>query len=319
MTLTFGSLFAGIGGIDLGLERAGMTCKWQVEIDPFCQKVLAKHWPNVARYSDVREVGKHNLEPVDLIAGGFPCQPHSLAGKRKGAEDDRNLWPEYLRIIRELNPTWVLAENVPGIITTSLDQVLSDLESENYQTRTLIVPACAFDAPHIRERIWIVAHSNSSAVRKQRNDEKAGNEPDHRNIDVSNPNSSGRETRGELWKRGGQPYPGGTDEDVPHSESLQRPSIERNEQVGILPIVSNACRPGFSTPQQKTIQREGRRQERGAATECDWWSVEPDVGRVADGVPSRVDRLRALGNAVVPQVVEWIGRMIVNPSIISNS
>jgi len=143
--MRFGSLFAGIGGFDLGLERAGMECVWQVEIDPYCQKVLAKHWPQVKRYDDVRECGEHNLETVDLICGGFPCQPHSVAGKRRGAVDDRNLWPEYRRVLAELRPRWVLGENVPGIVTTMLDEVLSDLESEGYAATTIVLPAVAFD------------------------------------------------------------------------------------------------------------------------------------------------------------------------------
>jgi len=166
MTLTVGSLFTGIGGLDLGLERAGMEIRWMVEINPFCQKVLAKHWPNVTRYENVRECGKHNLEAVDLICGGFPCQPHSTAGKRRGAADDRNLWPEYLRIVTELRPTWILGENVPGIITTMLDTVLSDLEDEGYETLPLVVPACAFDAKHRRDRVWILAHSTGMGCPK---------------------------------------------------------------------------------------------------------------------------------------------------------
>ena len=116
--------------MDLGLDRAGMECAWQVEIDEYCLKVLEKHWPDVPKYKDVKDVGKENLKTVDLIAGGFPCQPHSVAGKRKGAEDDRNLWPEFIRIIRDLKPRFVLGENVPGIVTTYLDTVLSDLEGE---------------------------------------------------------------------------------------------------------------------------------------------------------------------------------------------
>ena len=136
--MRFGSLFAGIGGLDLGLERAGMECAWQVEIDDYCTRVLAKHWPDVPKYKDVCDVGKQNLEPVDLIAGGFPCQPHSVAGKRKGAEDDRNLWPEYLRIVREVKPRYVLGENVLGIVSTYIDTVLSDLESEATPARHLI-------------------------------------------------------------------------------------------------------------------------------------------------------------------------------------
>jgi len=166
--ITFGSLFSGIGGIDLGLERSGMVCKWQVEKDEFCRKVLQKHWPEVRRYEDVREVGKHNLEPVDLICGGFPCQPFSVAGKRKGTEDDRHLWPEYLRIIREVRPRWVLGENVPGIINIFLDQALSDLEGEGYTAEAIVLPACAFDAPHIRQRVFIVAHTASDRCNDRR-------------------------------------------------------------------------------------------------------------------------------------------------------
>ena len=160
--MKFGSLFAGIGGIDLGLEWAGMECLWQVENDDYCNRVLAEHWPDVERFEDVRQVGKENLATVDLIAGGFPCQPHSVAGKRRGAEDDRNLWPEFSRIIDELQPRYVLAENVPGIITTYIDEVLSDLENKGYTCGTFNIPAVSLDAPHRRERIFIVAYSQRS-------------------------------------------------------------------------------------------------------------------------------------------------------------
>jgi len=156
--MTFGSLFAGIGGFDLGLERAGMECKWQVEIDPFCNKVLQKHWPNVKRYVDVKTVGKHNLEPVDLISGGFPCQPFSVAGKRGGKDDNRYLWPEMLRVISEVRPTWVIGENVAGIVNMALDQVCSDLEAQGYEVQPFIIPACAVNAPHRRDRVWIVGN-----------------------------------------------------------------------------------------------------------------------------------------------------------------
>jgi DNA (cytosine-5)-methyltransferase 1 len=163
--MKFISLFSGIGGFDLGFERAGMECVAQVEIDPFCQKVLAKHWPHVVRFGDIRNVGKHNLPNAELICGGFPCQPHSTAGKRKGAADDRDLWPQYFRIIDECRPAWVVGENVIGIRTTILDQVLSDLESLDYSTVTLDIPAAGFNAPHIRKRIFIIAHAKESAGR----------------------------------------------------------------------------------------------------------------------------------------------------------
>ena len=164
--MTFGSLFAGIGGFDLGLERAGMECKWQVEIDPFCLKVLEKHWPGVKRYGNVKTVGKHNLEPVDLICGGFPCQPFSVAGKRGGREDNRYLWPEMLRVISEVRPTWVIGENVAGIVNMALDQVCSDLEGEGYEVQPFIIPACAVNAPHRRDRVWIVAHAQVNGDRR---------------------------------------------------------------------------------------------------------------------------------------------------------
>lgn len=163
MSLTFGSLFSGIGGIDLGLQRAGMHCEWQVEKDAFCQKVLAKHWPNTPRYGDIRECGSHNLRPVDLVAGGFPCQPHSLAGRRQASSDERDLWPEFHRIIRELKPRWVLAENVLGLLSSESGSffggILRDLAQAGYDAEWCVLSAAEFGAPHLRERVFIVAHT----------------------------------------------------------------------------------------------------------------------------------------------------------------
>jgi DNA (cytosine-5)-methyltransferase 1 len=262
---TFGSLFAGIGGIDLGLERAGMTCEWQVEIDDYCTRVLEKHWPHVARYRNVRDCGTHNLEPVDLIAGGFPCQPHSVAGRRRGKADDRNLWPEYRRIVAELRPRWVLAENVPGIIHTMLDEVLSDLESLAYSVGTLVVPAVAFDAPHRRDRVFIVANAIGGGCQQE-----------------------------------------GQCRSVAGVEGNGKDNTVSVAQSGAFQAMANASVQGL---EGEVSERGNGRQPRLSA-EYGQWPIEPDVGRVADGVPHRVDRLRALGNAVVPQVAEWIGRQI---------
>ena len=291
MKLTFGSLFSGIGGIDLGFERAGMSCSWQVEIDDYCNRVLEKQWPDVRRYRDVKEVGKHNLEPVDVITGGFPCQPHSVAGKRKGADDDRNLWPEYLRIIKELQPTYVVGENVPGIITTYLDTVLSDLESAGYEVATFNLPAVAFDAPHRRERIFVVAHSESQ--------------------------QSGR---GKF--RGLATYAGTKGKDVAYSTSMERPAGAKEQgEIRTQPENErehdNAC--GSSETRTEDManttpihaQRFDNGQGQGELGGNCRWPVEPRVGRVAHGVPHRVDRLKGLGNAVVPQVAEFIGRHII--------
>lgn len=159
-----GSLFAGIGGFDLGFEWAGIETVWQVEKDEFCQKVLAKHWPNAKRHGDihdfVKEIKNNQVEPVDIVAGGFPCQPFSQAGRRKGLEDDRYLWPAMVEVVSLLKPSWVIGENVPGIINMGFgDIMLSELESQGYRTESFIIPACAVGAPHRRDRVWIVAQN----------------------------------------------------------------------------------------------------------------------------------------------------------------
>lgn len=280
--LTFGSLFSGIGGFDLGFERAGMRCAWQVEKDPYCLRVLAKHWPDVPRYEDIYDVGKHNLEPVDIIAGGFPCQPHSLAGKRKGADDDRNLWPEYRRIVGEMQPAGVIGENVPGIRTTILDDILSDLEGLDYQVGTFVIPACAVGAPHIRERVFILAYANRLG-----HGQTAAN-----------------------WNAAGNAQQ--TPETCQSGRDAKLRASERNSQV-LRDSTSQRCetnRPSI-TPDRETEISLSWNTGKFSGTN-NWWGTEPRVGRMANGVPHRVDRLRALGNAIVPQVAEWVGAVIVN-------
>jgi len=161
--LTFGSLFAGVGGLDLGLERAGILCKWQVEIDGYCQKVLEKHWPNVKRYGDVRECGQHNLEPVDLICGGFPCQDVSVAGRRKGLAGSRSgLWFEFHRVLEELRPRSVVIENVPGLLSSHQGQdfalMLRGLAELGYLSAWRILDAQYFGVAQRRRRVFIVGH-----------------------------------------------------------------------------------------------------------------------------------------------------------------
>ena len=264
--MRFGSLFAGIGGFDLGLERAGMECAWQVEIDDFCQKVLTKHWPDVPKYKDVRDVGSRNLESVDLVCGGFPCQPFSTAGKQRGTKDDRHLWPEMLRIISELKPTWVIGENVPGIISIFLDQAIIDLEAEGYTCETFVLPAIAFDAPHRRDRLFIVAHSDKIRCLQCDESEK----------------SSQGETCGKSNTRS-----------LGNSES-QSSDVGNNQ----------------SSKGESQISKPGDSGCKRNAAGLPRWVPEPEMDRVAYGIPDRVDRLRGLGNAVVPQVAEWIGHRI---------
>lgn len=162
--MTHGSLFTGIGGFDLGFERVGIQTLWQVEIDDYCRQILAKRFPNVTRLGDIRQCGKHNLKPVDIITGGFPCQPHSVAGERNGAFDPRWLWPDFQRVVCELRPSFVVVENVTGLFTTEFAKVLWGLASIGYDAEWRVISAANFGAPHLRKRIFIVAYPQCSGL-----------------------------------------------------------------------------------------------------------------------------------------------------------
>jgi DNA (cytosine-5)-methyltransferase 1 len=249
--LTVGSLFSGIGGLELGLERAGMEVKWQVEIDDYCRRVLAKHWPDVARYEDVREVGAHNLEPVDLICGGFPCQDISIAGNGRGLQGERSgLWFEVARIVREIRPRFLLVENVAALAHRGLDRVLGDLAWLGYDAEWSVLSACAVGAPHPRERMFVVAYRDGI----------------------------GRGCAGHsVQRRDGVPPRFG------HWQAAPPDPRWENVVRWIESIVETG---GGIAPAS----------ERGG---------------LVDGVPARLDRIAAAGNAVVPQVAEYIGRRIV--------
>ncbi len=258
-------LFSGIGGFSLGLERTGGFETVAVcEIEPFPRQVLAKHWPGIPIFNDVRELRGEDVRPVDVICGGYPCQPFSTAGKRAGAEDDRHLWPEFSRLVAELRPAWVIGENVAGHISMGLDDVLSDLEGQGYACRTFVIPACAVGAPHRRDRCWIVAHAVRGRARQDGRSDK-------------------RRTR-TVQSGSGEVQPwldiGGGGEVLAHASRQ-------------LPHRGGRARDGWAE----------------LADGCQWLP-EPDVGRVAHGVPQRVDRLKALGNAVVPPLVTMFGHAI---------
>lgn len=236
-------LFSGIGGFALGLERTGhFETIGFCESDQICRKVLQKHWPNVPIFNDVRSLNYEGT--VDIITGGFPCQPFSSAGKRRSTNDDRYLWPAMFEVVKKYKPAWFIGENVAGILSMGfagsspkmegkadpgvLHQIIKDLKKEAYSVRVFIIPAVAVDAPHRRDRTWIVANSNR--------------------------------------KREQQP--------------------------------------------QRHIKESGGRVGHGGKKKWKNWAIEPPVGRVVNGLPGRMDRLKQLGNAVVPEVVTRIGHAI---------
>ena len=251
-----GSLFSGIGGFDLGFEWAGIRPAWQVEKDEWCRRVLAKHWPNVKRYGDIHEfielAEAGAVEPVDLVAGGPPCQPASVAGKRQGAKDDRWLWPEALRAVAALRPTWCLFENPVGFRSMGLDDVLSALEGMGYATQTLDIPACGVGAPHRRHRLWILGHSGC-----QRRQQESGS-------------PYGHETAHEGWTQEG------TDEFTSASQDVADPQ-GRAER-------SRLCQDEASSQRRR---RSGDGSGQGLTPS--WWAIEPDVCGMADGISGELD------------------------------
>jgi len=317
-------LFSGIGGFSLGLERAGMTTVAFCEIDPFCRKVLAKHWPKVPCYDDIRTLTAERLAAdgisVDVICGGFPCQDISLAGKGAGLAGERSgLWSEYRRLIEEVGPEWVIIENVAALRSRGLDRVLGEIAALGFDAEWHCIPAAAVGAPHRRDRLWIVAHS--SRLQSGRQEQWAIRERTRQSGQPINPMadsaSDGREPRRESdaaqEQERRQSDRSGFDADVAYAigsrlEGRTRIARHLADQLA-------AVERGREIPVS-----EGERDNDGRRIECQeggeragrfsQWLSEPNVGRVANGVPARVDRLRSLGNAVVPQIPEIIGRAI---------
>jgi len=395
-------LFSGIGGFSLGLEATGgFETKAFCDIEEYPRQVLQKHWPHVKQYKDIKELTYERLKAdginsIDIITGGYPCQPFSIAGRQKGEEDPRHLWPEYFRLVKELRPTWVIGENVSGHIKLGLDTVIKDLESEDYSVRPFSISASSIGANHQRERIWIIANSNDtgdrtsqSSVNQDRqetdqgwerltqfessrhskdmentrrsqwpraelreeneNETREGNANQHQrssspsSSDVANTNEGFSDQQNEeIQTRGNSINSGSSTVANSESERLQRGQWnnpgERREvlsseqqdgneirsEIGRTDRVStqeNVPNPGSS--RRETGISEERYREEGNTEESNndsdrrrgWqrennWAVEPDVGRVAHGIPKRVDRLKSLGNSLVPQIPYYIGQTI---------
>ena len=270
-------LFSGIGGFSLGLEATGgFETVAFCDYDSYCQKILRKHWPWVTIYDDIKELNHEKLNSnghtkIDIVTGGYPCQPFSVAGRQQGEKDPRHVWPEYFRLIKELRPSWVIGENVSGHVKLGLDTVLENLESEGYSARTFSISASSIGANHQRERIWIVANSGCSWGSGSEFQRKNENEIKKENANQFERSSSSSQSN------------------MVYSDSER---LEKWESIG----------ENFSQEYQTLI---------GA----DWWSIEPDVGRVANGVPKRVDRLKSLGNSLVPHIPYYIGMSILQNTL----
>jgi DNA (cytosine-5)-methyltransferase 1 len=297
MTLTVGSLFAGIGGIELGLEwTGGFRTVWQVERDPYCQRVLAKHWPDAVRHDDVCTAGAHNLLPVDVICGGFPCQDISNAGKRAGIEGERSgLWREYARIVRELRPRYVLVENVAALLGRGLGVVLEEMAACGYDAEWSVLSAQNLGAPHLRERLFVVAYAQRERLRQQPERVSGSEGPTFAPHDGPVQSLANTDRQRE-----------------PQPEGRQRKERRRTRDGSSSRVLADPGRTGLQrTMGPRQIESVGDSPRHGERTSYGW-ATEPDVGRVAHGVPARVDRLRALGNAVVPQCAEFVGRLILD-------
>ena len=319
-------LFSGIGGFSYAGEKlvGGYETVAFCEYDKHAQKVLRKHWPDTEIIDDVRELANDADRfrgLVDIVVGGYPCQPFSLAGVRRGDKDDRHLWPEMLRIIQAVRPTWVIGENVAGHISMGLDEVLSDLEAEGYQARCFVIPAVAADAYHRRDRCWIVGYakrdgSPAAAVRGEPQ-EDGGRSSKGQGV-AEQPAGTGRPRDGQEVAGGAGAEAMGTAEREQRGTAearrldLDRPVLDRSQgreetdaTEGSSADVSNASGEGLQGDVGQG-QAGAQGQSEGYPAQCRWWQPEPSVGRVANGVSGRVHRLRQLGNSIVPQVAARI-------------
>ena len=359
-------LFSGIGGFSLALESTGhfQTIGF-VENDEYCQAVLQHHFPEVPILGDIKNVTKETVPTrPDVICGGFPCQPFSVAGDQRAKDDPRHLWPEMLRIIKEQKPTWVVGENVSGLVKLGLDEILDEMEDQGYSTRTFNIPAFSVGAPHQRQRLWIIGHlgdpehNGSPTPERQRGLLKQPEEPKKQisiwefegtssaSGDVANPDNERVRSRiggddfdyEEESGEGGVDGEGsaGDDEwydtsptqdegvDMANPESFKsreqtkrqgrkntarRSDDSRGTKTERTETVTDPNGKGLQGQRKKyKLPKSKRKREIGGSS---WWDVEPNVGRVAYGVPNRVFKLRALGNSIIPQIAQKIGYAII--------
>jgi DNA (cytosine-5)-methyltransferase 1 len=270
--LTVGSLFAGIGGFDLGLERAGMRVIWQSEIDPYASAVLKKHWPEIPNHGDIRSIRAGSVERPNVLCGGFPCQDISNAGKCAGIDGERSgLWSEYARVIGELRPDYVIVENVAALLGRGIERVLGDLAALGFDAEWHCIPASAVGAPHQRDRVWIIAHAHCDGLQKR--------------VDVA-----------------------ALGQQAPSGQQARRPTDGMVASADTNPECWERSLGGASGRTRRIIQ--------SVSWNRDWpLTTEPVLDRGTHGIPNRVDRLRCLGNAIVPQIAEILGRAIMTAAL----
>ena len=321
-------LFSGLGGFSLGLEATGgFETVAFCDIEKFSRKVLKQHWPNIKQYKDIKEltyeqIKEDTLAPIDIITGGYPCQPFSVAGSQRGEKDKRHLWPDMFRIVKECKPTWVIGENVSGHIKLGLDTVLQDLESEGYTVRAFSISASSVGANHQRERVWTVGyseHNGSSSTAESRVIDETGNNYTQRE---NKARESARASRSEhsyamedsrqygrriesTWYK--DSIGSGTSEETQWSTN----SSQTNGSSEGASLMAEATDTDSQRLQGLGTERELREgKTKGTSSWERWWEFEPNVGRVANGIPKRVDRLKGLGNSLVPAIPYAIGHSI---------
>jgi DNA (cytosine-5)-methyltransferase 1 len=355
--MTFGSLFSGIGGIDIGLERVGFQPLWQCEVNKFCRELLSKRWPDIKLYGDIKDIDEKTPR-TDVLCGGFPCQDISTANtKGKGLDGSKSgLWFEFYRVIRILRPRYVLVENVANLVNKGLDRILQGLAEIGYDAEWQVLSAAQFGAWHLRRRIFIVAYTNSfdgqvsdetqfglewadCGVQREWNQSSGSSQRRRSTITPTDPTSqqlrrqnyssgcevAGTYLSGEWGEKNASStgdccqetsahtncvFTGGTSQPLRPREGGMGSGFGDNRQYVRNPPKAMAYPDGSGREKQRrsfTIFPEQFASERYS-----WWKAEPGICRVYDGIPNRLDRLRSLGNAVVPQVAEYVGRLIMD-------
>ena len=305
-------LFSGIGGFSLALEKVGFKTVGFCEVDPYCRLLLQKHWKGVTIHNDIKKLEAKDIkEPIDILTGGFPCQPYSVAGKQKGTDDNRYLWPDMFRVIKEVKPTFIIAENVRGIVNIQdgmvFETVCSDLESEGFEIQPFIIPAAGVGAPHKRERVWIVGyskHNGSLTTKIRRGNKEVDARTQERQNQAIEPERTGGSCNDETMENSRRTLRQGSEFEKENANESKQEDADKSKRSSGSPKhhVADSKRIHVQGQQDRSRQEQSRREG--------WWEFDPNVGRVANGIPGRVHRLKGLGNSIVPQIAEEIGKAI---------